>query len=65
MMSARAWLLLMALSFTWGASFYFIEIGLAYLDPFWVVTVRLCSGAAALYVWFWASGLALPKGGRF
>ena len=65
MMSARAWLLLMALSFAWGASFYFIEIGLAYLDPFWVVTVRLCSGAAALYVWFRASGLALPKGGRF
>ena len=46
-MSAQAWLLLLCLSAIWGASFYFVEIGLAYLDPFQVVSLRLCSGAAA------------------
>ena len=48
-----------------GASFYFVEIGLAYLDPFWVVSLRLCSGAAALYLWFRSRGLRLPASGRF
>ena len=64
-MSAQAWLLLLCLSFIWGASFYFVEIGLAYLDPFWVVSLRLCSGAAALYLWFRSRGLRLPASGRF
>ena len=64
-MSAHAWLLLLCLSFIWGASFYFVEIGLAYLDPFWVVSLRLCSGAVALYLWFRSRGLTLPTTGRF
>jgi len=64
-MSAQAWLLLLCLSLIWGASFYFVEIGLAYLDPFWVVSLRLCSGATALYLWFRMKGLTLPVTGRF
>ena len=64
-MSAKAWLLLLCLSFIWGASFYFVEIGLAYLDLFWLVSLRLCSGATALYLWFRSRRLTLPKDGRF
>ena len=64
-MSAKAWLLLLCLSFIWGASFYFVEIGLAYLDLFWLVSLRLCSGATALYLWFRSRRLTLPKDRRF
>ena len=64
-MSAQAWLLLLCLSLIWGASFYFVEIGLASLDPFWVVSLRLCCGATALYLWFRMKGLTLPATGRF
>ena len=59
-MSSRSWLLLLSLAFIWGASFYFIEIGLIYLDPFWLVSVRLLFGALPLALWLLFQGKALP-----
>jgi len=50
-MSSFAWGLLFLLSFIWGASFYFIEVGLNSLDPFWLVSLRLVTGATALSAW--------------
>ena len=59
-MSSRSWLLLLSLAFIWGASFYFIEIGLIYLDPFWLVSVRLLFGALPLALWLLFQGKTLP-----
>jgi drug/metabolite transporter (DMT)-like permease len=53
-------LLLLSLAFIWGASFYFIEIGLIYLDPFWLVSVRLLFGALPLALWLLFQGKVLP-----
>ena len=55
-MSSFAWGLLLLLSVIWGASFYFIEVGLNSLDPFWLVSVRLVTGAAALTIWLSVCG---------
>ena len=59
-MSSRSWSLLISLAFIWGASFYFIEIGLIYLDPFWLVSVRLLFGALPLALWLLFQGKVLP-----
>ena len=59
-MSSRSWSLLLTLAFIWGASFYFIEIGLIYLDPFWLVSVRLLFGALPLALWLLFQGTGLP-----
>ena len=59
-MSSRSWLLLLSLAFIWGASFYFIEIGLIYLDPFWLVSVRLLFGALPLALWLLFQEKTLP-----
>ena len=64
-MSSRSWLLLLSLAFIWGASFYFIEIGLIYLDPFWLVSVRLLFGALPLAFWLLFQEKALPIKLRF
>ena len=64
-MSSRSWLLLLSLAFTWGASFYFIEIGLIYLDPFWLVSVRLLFGALPLALWLLFQAKTLPIKLRF
>jgi len=55
-MSSLAWGLLLLLSFIWGASFYFIEVGLGYLDPYWLVSLRLVTGAVALCAWLAITG---------
>ena len=55
-MSSVAWGLLLLLSFIWGASFYFIEVGLGYLDPYWLVSLRLVTGAIALTAWLVLTG---------
>lgn len=60
-MSLHAWILLLSLAFIWGASFYFIEVGLFYLDPFWLVSLRLIAGALALYGWLWIKNISLPR----
>ena len=59
-MSSRSWSLLLSLAFMWGASFYFIEIGLIYLDPFWLVSVRLLFGTLPLAFWLLFQGKTLP-----
>ena len=59
-MSSLSWSLLLSLAFIWGASFYFIEIGLIYLDPFWLVSVRLLFGALPLALWLLFQGKTLP-----
>ena len=64
-MSSRSWSLLLSLAFIWGASFYFIEIGLIYLDPFWLVSVRLLFGALPLALWLSIQGKNLPIKVRF
>ena len=64
-MSSRSWLLLLSLAFIWGASFYFIEIGLIYLDPFWLVSVRLLFGALPLASWLLFQEKTLPIKLRF
>jgi len=58
-------LLLLSLAFIWGASFYFIEIGLIYLDPFWLVSVRLLFGALPLALWLLFQEKTLPIKLRF
>ena len=64
-MSSLSWSLLLSLAFIWGASFYFIEIGLIYLDPFWLVSVRLLFGALPLALWLLFQGKTLPTQLRF
>ena len=64
-MSSRSWSLLLSLAFVWGASFYFIEIGLIYLDPFWLVSVRLLFGALPLALWLLLQEKTLPIKLRF
>ena len=64
-MSSRSWSLLISLAFIWGASFYFIEIGLIYLDPFWLVSVRLLFGALPLALWLLFQEKSLPTKLRF
>jgi len=64
-LSSRSWFLLFSLAFIWGASFYFIEIGLIYLDPFWLVSIRLLFGALPLVLWLLVRKMTLPIKLRF
>jgi drug/metabolite transporter (DMT)-like permease len=64
-MSLYSWTLLMCLSMIWGASFYFIEVGLTYLSPAWLVCVRLLTGAAFLSGWLFLSNRFLPMNRAF
>ena len=60
MMSSRAWIYLLLLSSFWGASFYFIEVGLEHLSPVWLVSLRLISGAICLCAWLTITSVSLP-----
>lgn len=60
MMSLRAWIYLLLLSSFWGASFYFIEVGLEHLSPVWLVSLRLVSGAICLCAWLTITSVSLP-----
>ena len=60
MMSLRAWIYLLLLSSFWGASFYFIEVGLEHLSPVWLVSLRLISGAICLCTWLTITSVSLP-----
>jgi len=64
-MSFLSWLYLLLLSFIWGASFYFIEVGLAYLSPAWLVSLRLTSAALFLFGYLSLRGIFLPRSARF
>ena len=60
-MSARVWLLVVALSLVWGGSFFFVEIALIALPPFSVVLCRVGLAALALLVLVRLSGQAMPR----
>ena len=60
MMSLQAWIYLLLLSSFWGASFYFIEVGLEHLSPVWLVSLRLISGAICLCAWLTITSVSLP-----
>ena len=45
---AREWGLLVSVALIWGASFFFIELGLRAFEPGVVAAARVCLGAAAL-----------------
>lgn len=60
MMSLGAWIYLLLLSSFWGASFYFIEVGLEHLSPVWLVSLRLISGAICLCAWLTITSVSLP-----
>lgn len=60
-MSFFVWILLLLLSFIWGASFYFIEVGLAFLSPAWLVCLRLSVAAIVLFGYLVLRGIFLPR----
>ncbi len=60
-MSARDWLLLVALSVLWGGSFFFSEVALAELGPLTVVLGRVGFAALALIGLTYLSGHRLPS----
>lgn len=64
-MSLTAWIYLFFLSFFWGASFYFVEVGLDYLSPAWLVSLRLIIGALGLYLWLTFRAIRLPRTRQF
>ena len=64
-MTLRAWTYLLLLSLFWGASFYFIEVGLQHLSVFWLVSLRLVTGAVCLFTWLVVAAISLPGGRMF
>lgn len=64
MMDGPAWVMLIALSLLWSATFFVVEIGLRELGPFMLVAGRVSFGAATLWILVLASGLALPRTAR-
>jgi drug/metabolite transporter (DMT)-like permease len=63
-MSAREWLLLVALSGLWGGSFFFAKIAVADVPPLTLVFLRVSLAALALMAFMAASGRRLPREGR-
>ena len=64
-MSLFGWSLLLGLSAIWGASFWFIEVGLASVSPMTLVLIRVGSGGLALLLFLLASRRGLPVDGLF
>lgn len=60
-MGLKEWLMLMALSVLWGASFFFVGVAVTALPPLTIVLLRV--GLAAITLWFLALliGLRGPK----
>lgn len=59
-MTARVWLLLIALSVLWGGSFFFVGIAVQALPPFTIVAARVVIALLTLLIVLRASGMALP-----
>ena len=59
-MSGTAWLLLFALGFVWGGSFFCAEILLLTMSPFHIVFFRVAIAALAMLVFIHARGKRLP-----
>ncbi len=60
-MGPLEWLLLLALSALWGASFFFSKVAVAELPPFTLVLGRVGLAAGALIALVAASGQRLPR----
>ncbi|WP_417516790.1 DMT family transporter [Minwuia sp.] len=58
------WGLLLGLSAQWSATFFFVEIGLREVGPFWLVFGRVAFGAATLWILVFATGAVRPKTAR-
>lgn len=58
-MSALEWGLLLLLSVLWGATFFFVEIGLRELSPLWLVWLRVTIAALALHLFMRLAGIRL------
>ncbi len=59
-MSLVEWSLLLCLSVLWGASFFFVELALDQLRPFWLVLARVALGAMVLHLVMLAMGIRVP-----
>ena len=59
-MTGTAWILLFALGFVWGGTFFCAEILLLTMSPFHIVFFRVTLAAAAMLVYIHARGLRLP-----
>jgi drug/metabolite transporter (DMT)-like permease len=62
-MTARVWLLLIALSILWGGSFFFIGVAVQALPPFTIVAARVGLAMLVLLVVLRAMKIELPRGG--
>ncbi len=62
-MTARVWLLLVALSILWGGSFFFIGVAVQALPPFTIVAARVGLAMLVLLVVLRAMRIELPRGG--
>jgi drug/metabolite transporter (DMT)-like permease len=63
-MKYREWAAFLSLTFIWGASFLWIKIAVAEIDPFSLVTFRLALGLAGLIAFFPLRKPAIPRGFR-
>jgi drug/metabolite transporter (DMT)-like permease len=63
-MTARVWLLLVALSILWGGSFFFIGVAVQALPPFTIVAARVGLAMLVLLVVLRVMRIDLPRGGR-
>jgi len=61
-MTARVWLLLVALSILWGGSFFFIGVAVQALPPFTIVAARVGLAMLVLLVVLRAMKVELPRG---
>ena len=60
-MSLRTWGLLIALSFLWGGTFFFIELALVDFTPFTIVFLRVSIAALALLAYLLIKGEVIPR----
>ncbi|MBT3990918.1 MAG: DMT family transporter [Rhodospirillaceae bacterium] len=60
-MNMKDWSFLLACSFFWGGSFFFVEVALRGLPPFTLVFLRVCIAALALIVAAPLLGIKLPR----
>jgi len=60
-MGPAEWAMMIGLSLLWSATFFFVEIGLREIVPFWLVTGRMAFGAATLWALVFALGVPRPK----
>lgn len=59
-MGPAEWAMMIGLALLWSATFFFVEIGLKEIGPFWLVTGRVGFGAATLWILVFALGVSRP-----